>query len=368
MYDIHTPAMENANILDNDTMVMDDDDTNSNIFHLTSKISDLVENLSSNGVAAVRYPIGDTMYRDLAYHARHSPIVNIHVCAYQRQVDMRKRPFVQYFLRFENNELAFYNKLVFTAAGGDLYVEATTMLKILMAHYGKFLVDDSMYEYTGFHMDRNDMYVFFDVTATWVAYHFLNMSDPFWTIMVREIIDDGFVCGRLVASVVRDLFTMHPELGRMIDRAGAPYALPRTGYSLEKKKDLDRVLLFGMHSTPLPALGGNYFQFMTSYDDCVIGLTAAELKDNIVVRYGLMCDDPVEPAADMVYEGDLEGAEGTSYFAMDAVGRSILAVKDFYAQTTITAYNALARDDASAIVESVVDAAVNAAVKAVECV
>jgi len=55
-----------------------------------------------------------------------------------------------------------------------------------------------------------------------------------------------------------------------------------------------------------------------------------------------MCDDPIDPAPDMVYEGDLEGHEGTSYHATDALGRHILAVKDFYTQTTITAYNAIA--------------------------
>jgi hypothetical protein len=81
---------------------------------------------------------------------------------------------------------------------------------------------------------------------------------------------------------------------------------------------------------------------MDSYADCVRGRTADELKDKIVTRYCLMCDDPIDPAPDMVYEGDLEGHEGTSYNATDETGRYILAVKDFYTQTTITAYNAIA--------------------------
>jgi hypothetical protein len=70
-----------------------------------------------------------------------------------------------------------------------------------------------------------------------------------------------------------------------------------------------------------------------------------------------MCDDPIDPAPDMVYEGDLEGHEGTSYNATDETGRYILAVKDFYTQTTITAYNAIADvveiDEQDEIIESV---------------
>ena len=334
--------MENNNILDNDTSNIKDDDMNDTMHQLTTDIFDLVDNISSVGVDAVRYPIGDTMYKDLVHHTSPYPIVCIHLCVYQRQTDMRKRPFVQYLLRLENGELGFYNKPFFNSANGDLYIEATSMLRLLMMHYRKFLMDDDMFEYTGFHMDGIDFYMFFDVTKTWVAYHLLGMTDPFWTVMTHEIIGNETVCGYPVSQNTRSLFNTHPELVHLIDRDNSPYTLPRTGYSLENTKDLDRVLLFGMHSTPLPALGGNYFQFMDSYTDCVRGRTEDELKDKIVVRYCLMCDDPTDPAPDMVYEGDLEGHEGTSYNATDETGRYILAVKDFYTQTTITAYNAIA--------------------------
>jgi hypothetical protein len=336
--------METDNILDNNVSNIGDDDTSDMMHQLTTDIFNLVDNISSDGVDAVRYPIGDTMYKDLKHHARAYPIVCIHLCVYQRQTDMRKRPFVQYLLRLENGELGLYNKPFFNSVDGDLYIEATSMLRLLMMHYGKFLMDDDMFEYTGFHTDGADFYMFFDVTKTWVAYHLLGMTDPFWTVMTHEIADNEVVCGHPVSQNTRTLFNIHPELVHLIDRENNPYALPRTGYSLENGKDLDRVLMFGMHSTPLPALGGNYFQFMDSYADCVRGRTADELKDKIVTRYCLMCDDPIDPAPDMVYEGDLEGHEGTSYNATDETGRYILAVKDFYAQTTITAYNAIAED------------------------
>jgi hypothetical protein len=333
--------MENDNILDNDVSNIGDDDTSDMMHHLTTDIFNLVDNISSGGVDPVRYPIGNAMYKDLKHHTKPYPIVCIHLCVYQRQTDMRKRPFVQYLLRLENDELGFYNKPFFNSADSDLYIEATSMLRILMMHYGKFLMDDDMFEYMGFHPDGNDFYVFFDVTKTWVAYHLLGMTDPFWTVMTHEIIGNETVCGYPVSQNTRSLFNTYPELVHLIDRDNNPYALPRTGYSLENAKDVDRVLLFGMHSTPLPALGGNYFQFMDSYADCVRGRTTDELKGKIVTRYCLMCDDPTDPAPDMVYEGDLEGHEGTSYHATDASGRHILAVKDFYAQTTITAYNAI---------------------------
>ena len=331
--------MENDNILDNNpgTYTDSEEDIDNSIF----RIAELVDSISSGGVDAVRYPIGDTMYKDMQYHSRQYPIVSLHICAYQRQDDMRKRPFVQYLLRLEDSTLGFYNKPFFNAQDGDLYMESTKMLKILMAHYRKFLTNDDMFEYTGFHKDGNDFYVFFDVTKTWIAYHLLGMKDPFWTVMPHEIIGNGTVCGFPINSVTHDLFVAHPDLVHLIDRKDNPYVLPRTGYSLECIKDLDRVLMIGMIASPLPALGGDYFQFMWSYADCVRGRTAAELKDKIVVRYCLMCDDPIDPPDDMVYEGDLEGHEGTSYHATDANGRRILAVKSFYAQTSITAYNAI---------------------------
>ena len=117
--------------------------------------------------------------------------------------------------------------------------------------------------------------------------------------------------------------------------------MPRTGYSLEDADQLDKVLLFGKHTTQLTALGGEYFQFMTSYADCVHGKTKDELKHKIVVRYYLMCDEPINYPIDMIYEEDGIGHEGTSYHAFTSDGRYILAVKNYYAQITITAYNAI---------------------------
>ena len=114
-----------------------------------------------------------------------------------------------------------------------------------------------------------------------------------------------------------------------------------SSYTAGKDGILTKVLLFGKHTTPLPALGGEYFQFMTSYADCVHGKTKDELKDKIVVRYYLMCDEPINYPSDMVYQEDGIGHEETSYHAFTSDGRYILAVKSFYAQTTITAYNAI---------------------------
>ena len=332
--------MENNNILDS-TSITDNNDACDNIYQMSSDISELVDNISSGGVEAVRYPIEKSMHKDVMYHTRECSIVCIHLCVYQRQVDMRNRPFVQYLLHLENGELGFYNKPFFNSVDGNLYIEATTMLKVLMAHYGKFLIDDDMYDYTGFHKDGNDVYMFFDVTKNWVAYHLLKMTDPFWTIMVHEIIDNHTVCGHPISAITRDVFEKHPELKFLIDRDDNPYALPRTGYSLEDANQLDQVLLFGKHTTQLTSLGGEYFQFMTSYADCVHGKTKDELKHKIVVRYYLMCDEPINYPIDMIYEEDGIGHEGTSYHAFTSDGRYILAVKNYYAQITITAYNAI---------------------------
>lgn len=333
--------MENNNILD--PVSVTDIDVDDNVYQTSNSISELVDIISSGGVVeAVRYPIEKFMHKDVIYHSREYPIVCIHLCVYQQQVDSRCRPFIQYLLRLENGELGFYNKPFFNGVDCNLYVEATTMLKILMAHYRKFLVDDDMYDYRGFHMNGNDIYMFFDVTKTWIAYHLLNMKDPFWTIMVHEIIDNHTVCGYPISTTTRNIFEEHPELKFLIDRHDNPYKLPRTGYSLETAKDLDRVLLFGKYATPLPALGGDYFQFMTSYADCVHGKTSDELKDKIVVRYYLMCDDPITPPDDIVYEEDGSLVdEGLSYHASTPDGQYILAIRNYYAQISITAYNAI---------------------------
>ena len=159
--------------------------------------------------------------------------------------------------------------------------------------------------------------------------------------MIHEIIDNHTVCGHPISTITQNIFQEHPELKFLIDRHDKPYDLPRTGYSLEDIKDLDRVLLFGKHATLSPSLGGEYFQFMTSYADCVHGKTSDELKNKIVVRYYIMCDEPSNYPIDMVYEEDGIGHEGTSYHTFTSDGQYILAVKSYYAQTTITAYNAI---------------------------
>jgi len=333
--------MEFKNILDSDDESIIED---YNTSEMVSDIDSLISNMS-NSVDKVRYPIGNNMFKDITYHTQHLPIVCIHLCVYQLQYDLRNRPFVQYLLRLENNELNFWNKPFFNSINSDLYVESTTMLKILMAHYRKFLLDDNMFEYTGFHIEGNDVYMFFDVTKTWIAYHLLGMKDPFWTIMTHEIFNNHVVCGYPISLNTRNIFMNHPELVSPIDRNNNPYPLARTGYSLEDKNRLDWVLTFGKYATPLPTLGGDYFQFMTSYADCVNGRSTEELKDKIVVRYYLMCDDPINPPEDMVYKEVVEEDEETNcYHAMDENGTYILAVRSFYAQTTITAYNAISND------------------------
>ena len=88
--------MENTNILDTDILNIGDEDA-TNIFQMTSDISELVDNISSGGVDAVRYPIEKYMHKDVIYHTREHHIVCIHLCVYQRQVDSRKRPFIQYY-------------------------------------------------------------------------------------------------------------------------------------------------------------------------------------------------------------------------------------------------------------------------------
>lgn len=312
---------------------------------LVSEINGLINNISES-VDKVRYPIGKNMYKDIVFHTQHMSIVCIHLCVYQLQYDSRNRPFVQYLLRLQDGELGFWNKPFFNSVDINLYEESTCMLKILMAHYGKFLIDDNMYEYSGFYTEGNDVYVFFDVTKTWIAYHLLDMKDPFWTVMTHEIINNQLVCDYPISLDTRCIFMNHPELVSPIDRNNNPYPLARTGYSLEDKKRLDWVLTFGKHATPLPDLGGDFFQFMTSYADCVHGHSTEELKDKIVVRYYLMCDDPITPPEDMVYDDkDLECNEGASYHSMNENGTYILAIRSYYAQITITAYNAISNDN-----------------------
>ena len=55
-----------------------------------------------------------------------------------------------------------------------------------------------------------------------------------------------------------------------------------------------------------------------------------------------MCDDPINPPDDIVYEED--GGlvdEGLSYHASNSDGQYILAIRNYYAQISITAYNAI---------------------------
>ena len=55
-----------------------------------------------------------------------------------------------------------------------------------------------------------------------------------------------------------------------------------------------------------------------------------------------MCDDPIEPDGLVIEdENKIEENEGLSYNAYTSDGQRILAVKCYYAQTTITAYNAI---------------------------
>ena len=276
------------------------------------------------------YPISNTMFYDINYHAQKHPIVNLHVCPYQRQTDMRGRTFVQYFMKLnmgengEKHSLSFFNNPFFVknlGEGGDdstVMECANIMTKIIMASYGTFLEDTSKFEYKGFHADGADFYAFFDMTEVLIVYHMLSMDDPFWTVTVREIVDTGEVCGYPVLPHVTRLFRKHPELVHVVSsQTMQRYTLPRVGYALAEKKNLDRELMFGKNSELVPNLGDEpYFVFKQTYADCLH--EDMRPREKIVMRYALMGDDFIH--------------------ICDENGAVCFATHDFYVQTSLIAH------------------------------
>ena len=84
-----------------------------------------------------------------------------------------------------------------------------------MAHYG--IVQKDIFTYMGFHKNRHNFYVFFDISNIWVNHHYLSMNDPFWTVNVSEIIDTRIACCVTISPIISNMFYTNSSLKYLLD-------------------------------------------------------------------------------------------------------------------------------------------------------
>ena len=223
----------------------------------------------------------------------------------------------------------------------DIYSEAKTRFQIIMSGYRKFLVSPDTYDYKGFHMEDNNFYVFFDVSKSWVNYHYLNINETFWTVMISEITESKNVCGINISNDIQNFFSRHNELSSLYDYDGNTYDIPRPAYSLELKKNMDWILTFGKSSEVNQTLKGEYFHFMNNYNDCTRSINDEDdLKTLVIHRYGIFYNNLKIIHNNVNTLDSLDDEDNnTSYIVVDDMGRNVLAIKDYYSQKSISAHN-----------------------------
>jgi len=325
------------------------DDSESDYAALSEEIHHSIRTLQDEEYAnSYSYPATIDMSTDVDNYADGLSYVNIHICPFQIRKSTNNTPFLQYFMKrytplhnekdvgpdqdqdrvqgtdtstsnkySEAPYLDFQCKTIFDTKSTNVGIltEATNMMKIMLAHYNVFLLKEEMYAYVGFIEKGNDVYVFFDVTKSWVNHHFLSINDPIWLVNVYEISVMGEVGPYRVSNNVSNLFKQHRELLHLVDKGENRISLPVIGYTVEQQSRMDFVMMFGTRNTTESTestesvksvnkndggSSGNVvkhemFYYDYSYDACVDRIKDMYTPDDyIIVRHAIFFDVAVE--------------------------------------------------------------------------
>jgi hypothetical protein len=225
----------------------------------------------------------------------------IHICPYQINKNGLK-PFLQFFLRkCPENHLTNPNKLTFITYEGltdfqSIINKCYKTLEIVFMSYMKV----AYYEYKGFIVKNDEIYIFFDCTITNIGTHCLTSNNDLWLVLVDEIINTGSVCGYEIDSLVKNIFLNNKELIYLKNDNRINFELPVAGYSWAHNEQIEFVSVFGVsrNKNIIDAFAGEYFYF-TNYDNALESLKEENEKYNnkrsAVIRFCLFMGNSKVP-------------------------------------------------------------------------
>lgn len=237
---------------------------------------------------------------------------NVFLCAYYVNTSA-KYPFLQYLLcshEFGNKELHFPRLSVWEDKR-TLQFHAIMLLSALVREDD----DDnfaSKVAFSGFFECQNNLYLFYDLTATGVpTTNDLYAVGDAELVLIDEIVNHRRVCHRPISQDVTTFFVQNDSLMFLYDDENVAYEVPVSGFVAKPtESQLKFTCMFGESPRTKTALLGPYFYF-TDFDHAVTQSTGG------IVRFALFLgqtklvlnapDDPLDKS--MIKQEKLAEAE-----------------------------------------------------------
>ena len=218
-------------------------------------------------------------------------INNVYICAYQVNTQSLY-PFLQFLL--QTNPLNDTLSLPVINLLED-HKEPSLFLSYI-EYYLSFILHNQLNEnfiFHGFYYDKNNVYVFYDLTNCKIEIDQINFTNDLWLCIMDEIINEKKVCNINIDPFVSHFFLEHSEFIFLKNPMGKNIEIPQVAYIGKNENKLEFTYTFGVSkSENSDAMFGSYYYF-TNYTNAIheiINLLSSSNKKNNrcgIIRFAL---------------------------------------------------------------------------------
>jgi hypothetical protein len=212
------------------------------------------------------YNIENILTYDLADYLKNNDFPKkINILPYQIN-NKGLKPFVQYFLMKSSD-----NKLSFITCEGlntfnNLVNKCMKIMEVIFLSYMKI----SQYEYKGFKVFDDEIYIFYDCSRSQIGMHCLTKNNDIWLTLMHEIINIGKVCNYEIDNKVKTLFINNDGLIYLKNKNNINCELPVVVYYDGYDEEIEFISVFGVSRCRdlLKGFAGKYYYFY-SYENMI---------------------------------------------------------------------------------------------------
>jgi len=211
---------------------------------------------------------------------------NINICAFHVN-QTAKHPFLQFlFNKYPPGLLDDTLCLPSFTCGKQNSVLDECFIK-LDELIGSYRSDENYnYNYKGYLVENNELYLFFDLSDLYVQVQELYRRETAWFVLADEIINYESVCNFKIYSGSCNFFKKNKEFYKLYDENDDLIEMPIVCYSGVEEKKLKFTGIFGIGKSDNDRIVGPYYYF-TSYSKSIKQCSLLTSENGGIVRFAL---------------------------------------------------------------------------------
>ena len=193
---------------------------------------------------------------------------NVNICAFYVN-QTAKHPFLQFLfnkyppgLLDDTLCLPSFSCVSQSSILDECFIKLDTLIGSYIRH------ENYNYNYKGYLVEDNELYLFFDLSDLDVQVQELYRREPAWFVLVDEIINYESVCNFKIYSTSCNFFKKNKEFYKLYDENENLIEMPVVCYSGVEEKKLKFTGIFGIGKSDNTHIVGPYYYF-TSYSKSI---------------------------------------------------------------------------------------------------